>query len=233
MATQDVGFTGGTQGRADVGAMVAGALVTVAVGITLLALGAAIGLTSIDPTQGDWGGRGLWMGGGAWTMLSIVVSTLAGAMASVRFGGAYTRSEAGAQGLGTWAFAFIGGVLFTTWFTTATAAVAGLAANAGANAVSGNLPPEVARDLREQAQELTSPREAPAEAVVPGVATPSGEQAAEAAEAGAWAGWGFFVTAVLAALAGMLGGVWGLPGVGAREESPGPSVREPLRPLDV
>ncbi len=233
MAEQERGYAGGVHGRADVGAMLAGALVTVGVGVALLALGAAIGLTSLDPTQGDWGSRGLLLGGGAWTMLTVVASSLIGGLTSVRFGGSYTRSEAGAQGLGTWAFAFIGGMLFTTWFTTATAAVAGLAANAGANAVSGNLPPEVARDLREQAQELTSP-EAPSEAVTPVSPTPERElAAAEAAEAGAWAGWGFFVTAVLAAFAGLLGGIWGLPSSRAHAEVPGPSVREPLRPLDL
>lgn len=231
MADQERGYAGGMHGRADVGAMLAGALVTVGVGLALMALGAAIGLTSIDPTQGDWGSRGLLLGGGAWTMLTVVASSLVGAFTSVRFGGSYTRSEAGAQGFGTWAFAFIGGILFTTWLTTATAAVAGLAANAGANAVSGNLPPEVARDLRDQAQELTSPREAPSEAVTP---APERElAAAEAAEAGAWAGWGFFVTAVLAAMAGLLGGIWGLPSSRAQVEVPGPSVREPLRPLDL
>ena len=146
----DIRASTATRGRADMGAIVAGALVTVAVGITLLALGASVGLATLDPTRGDWGGRALMVQGGTWTMLSIVASTLVGAMTSTRLSAHYSRSDAAAQGLTTWALAFVAVVLFTAWVSTSAAGVAALggeasptleqqaaAANAGAWATWG------------------------------------------------------------------------------------------------
>jgi hypothetical protein len=215
----DIRASTATRGRSDFGAILAGALVTVSVGIALLALGAAIGFSSLDPAQGDWGGKGLLIGGGAWTMIAIVLATLVGAMTSVRLSAHYGRAEAAAQGFSSWAMAFVGTLVFTTWFSAATATAAGSAAGA----VGGVLTPEITEQLREQAQGTTP---AP---------TPDRQAAAagQAAEAGAWASWGFFFTALLAAVAGAAGGVWGLPGGRERVESRGPGVREPLRPADV
>jgi hypothetical protein len=129
----DIRASTATRGRADFGAIVAGAVVTGAVGVTLLALGASVGLAAIDPAQGDWGGRALLLRGGAWTMVSIVAATLVGAMTSVRLSAHYSRSEAAAQGLCAWALSFVGAILFTAWFT---------AAGLGAPAGEGPLTPE-------------------------------------------------------------------------------------------
>ena len=130
----DIRASTATRGRTDMGAIVAGALVTVAMGITLLALGASLGLATLDPGQADWGGRTLVVRGGAWTMLSIIVSTLVGAMTAARLSAHYSRSEAAAQGLTTWALSFVTVVVFLAWFSTTTGAEppAALDARAGA-----------------------------------------------------------------------------------------------------
>lgn len=123
----DIRASTATRGRTDVGAIVAGATVTVAVGITLLALGASLGLTALNPGEADWGGRLLVVRGGTWTMLSIVLATLVGSMASARLSAHYSRSEAAAQGLTTWALSFVAVVLFMAWFSTTAGPASGAA----------------------------------------------------------------------------------------------------------
>jgi hypothetical protein len=99
--------------RADFGGIVAGACVAVASGLTLLSLGAAVGLTAVDPGDGS-ALRDVVVGGGAWTLVSIVTGTLLGAIASVRLGAYQDRGQAACQGFCTWATAFVGSLFCAT-----------------------------------------------------------------------------------------------------------------------
>jgi hypothetical protein len=208
--------------RADFGGVCAGAAVAVAVGLGLLALGAAIGLSALNPGEGDWGGRAAVVGGGAWTLLSILIGSTVGGWATVRLGGHFNRADAAAHGLSTWALAFVTTLGFTSALSAATMNPAALAANVPAAEVPTVPTPE--------AGVTPSPEAAPQETPLNPASPPTTAQAA--ANAGAWASWGFFTTALLAAIGAILGANWALP-VAARRIERGPTVREPMRPADT
>jgi hypothetical protein len=211
--------------RADFGGVCAGAAVAVAVGLGLMALGAAIGLSALNPGQGDWGGRAAVVGGGAWTLLSIVIGSTVGGWATVRLGGHFNRADAAAHGLSTWALAFVTTLGFTSALSAATMNPAALAANVPAAEVPAATAP-AAPEAGVTAIPEATPGETPLAPNVP----QANVQAA--ANAGAWASWGFFTTALLAAIGAILGANWALP-VAARRIERGPNVREPLRPADT
>lgn len=98
--------------RADFGGIVAGACVAVATGLTLVSLGAAIGLGAVDPGDGA-SLRDAIVGGGTWTLVSIVAGSLLGGIASVRLGAYQERGQAACQGLCAWAAAFVGSIFCT------------------------------------------------------------------------------------------------------------------------
>jgi hypothetical protein len=196
-----------TRWRSDFGAIVAGAFVTVGVGLTLLSLGAAIGLTA-DPAT-ELTVREAVIGGGVWTLLSIVVGTLIGSMVSVRLSAHYGRGEAACQGLCSWAVAFVGTIFYTS-FVGALGAVGDVAAGAA----------PMVGDLGALGQQLGDR------------AAQGGGAAAQAADIGAWTSWGYFVTALFASLAGAVGGLWGLPAT-EDEDHRRARLGQPLRPADV
>ena len=211
--------------RADFGGVCAGAAVAVAVGLGLLALGAAIGLSALNPGEGDWGGRAAVVGGGAWTLLSIVIGSTFGGWATVRLGGHFHRADAAAHGLATWALAFVTTLGFTTVLSAATMNPAALAANVP----EANVPIATAPAVPE-AGVTPAPEAVPGE--TPEAPAAPQENVQAAANAGAWASWGFFTTALLAAIGAVLGAVYALPEA-ARRVVRGPTVREPLRPADT
>lgn len=178
-----------------------GAITTVAVGILLHALGAAIGLTAINPARGEWGGSaGLWTG--IWSFLSIVIATFIGAMVGCRSSTLFFRRDAASQGLGIWALSFLAMLLFVTSMaaTTTTNLATGALEGAGSAAQSqlqggANAPRQLGRQLQQ---------------AMPG--QQQGQQAAQTAkEVGAATGWWFFITALCGMLAGIFGGLAGLP----------------------
>ncbi|MEN9787779.1 MAG: hypothetical protein RLZZ299_3043 [Pseudomonadota bacterium] len=209
--------------RADFGGVCAGAAVAVAVGLGLMALGAAIGLSALNPGQGDWGGRAAVVGGGAWTLVSIVIGSTVGGWATVRLGGHFHRADAAAHGLSTWALAFVTTLGFTSALSVATMNPTAIAASVpAAEAPAASAPPTPEAGVVPEAL----PGETPLAPNVPQ------ENVQAAANAGAWASWGFFTTALLAAIGAILGATWALPASVRRVER-GPTVREPLRPADT
>jgi hypothetical protein len=170
-----------TRWRSDFGAILAGAFVTVGVGLTLLSLGSALEVLSPDVlARGDI--RALLREGGGWVVVSIVLGTLVGAYASVRLSAHYGRREAACQGLCSWAVAFVGSMVLAAGMGALSAPYGAAVPGEG---VIGALPI----------------LEAP----------PVADVDPAAAEVGAGGSWGFFGAAFLAALAGAVGGLWGLP----------------------
>ena len=228
-------FVGVQRDRADFGAVIAGACVAIGAGAILFALGAAIGLSALDPTAADWNGRAVMVSGGVWSALAIVLGTLAGAYTSVRLAGHYSRADAGAHGLATWGLAFVASLAFTTAVSAMTVQTAAGVAGSALEAAGGAAGTPMGENLAERIGDATETVPAPGEEAVPNVAPTTPEQAGEAAasvaaNAGAWASWAFFATALLSATAGILGGIWALPQPLRALARPG--IRGPNRPLD-
>jgi hypothetical protein len=227
-------FVGVQRERADFGAVTAGACVAIGAGALLFALGAAIGLSAIDPTAADWNGRAVMVSGGAWSALAIILATFAGAYTSVRLAGHYSRADAGAHGLATWGLAFVASMAFTSAVSAMTVRTAAGVAGSALEAAGGVAGTPLGENLAERIGDATETTPPSGEAEVPNLVTPSPEQAADAANAaanaGAWASWAFFATALLSAIAGIAGGIWALPEPLRALARPG--IRGPNRPLD-
>lgn len=229
-------FVGVQRERADFGAVVAGACVAIGTGALLFALGAAIGLSAIDPTAAaaDWNGRAMMVSGGAWSALAIIVGTLAGAYTSVRLAGHYSRADAGAHGLATWGLAFVASLAFTSAVSAMTVRTAAGIAGSALEAAGGVAGTPVGENLAERIGDATENISAPGEEAMPNAAAPTPETSAETAtavaRAGAWTSWAFFATAFLSAIAGIFGGIWALPEPLRALARPG--IRGPNRPSD-
>ena len=112
--------------RVSWGAIFAGAVTTIALGILLLSLGAAVGATAFDPGRGQFG-FGSTTGGvvaSIWALLSIVIATFLGAWVASRASAVDAKSEAGLQGLFVWALSFVAMLAWTA--STATRNLAAL-----------------------------------------------------------------------------------------------------------
>lgn len=195
--------------RVSWGGIFIGLFSTLAIGILLMSLGAAIGLTTINPAQGNWG-SGLWTG--IWSLLSIIVATFLGAMIAARASTLFFRKDAASLGFMVWASSFLTMLFFVATLAgsalSQTAGVVGQAAGgalsgAGAAAQGQITNPQAQQQIQQQIQQEAQR------------ALPSGQQAQQAAtqvkEAGAAAGWWFFISGLLALIAGVLGGIAGLP----------------------
>lgn len=174
------------------GGIFIGAIATMAFGILLHSLGAAIGLTAINPAAGDWGSGAAGMWTGIWSLLSIVVATFFGAWLAARASTVFFKRDAVSLGVMTWALSFLIMLFFV--FSMAQQTVTQLA-GAGLEA-AGSAAPGIAQQVDPQAQ---------LQQIQPGQA------AGGAADAGAYAGWWFFASALLALLAGILGAMAGTP----------------------
>ena len=91
----------------DWGSAIAGTLVAVAVGFTLLLLGVAIGATAINPWQGASEQAPGWtLAGGLWVIFSNLVALQVGAYVAVRAARWPDHHGGLLQGLVVWALAF-------------------------------------------------------------------------------------------------------------------------------
>ncbi|WP_373048026.1 hypothetical protein [Vulgatibacter sp.] len=189
------------------GGIFIGAIATLAVGILLHALGAAIGLTAINPARGEWGGNaGIWTG--LWSFLSIVVATFLGALLASRASTVFFRRDGASLGFMTWALSFLA-MLFFVAFAAGSAARAGTQLVGSGLEAAGAAAPAVQQELSQAQQQIAGQ----AQQAQPGQA------ATQAADVGAAAGWWFFVTALLGMGAGILGGVAGVPKTAKRLET--------------
>ena len=174
------------------GGIFIGAIATIALGILMHALGAAIGLTAINPAAGQWGGSAAGIATGIWSLLSIVIPTFLGAWLAARASTVFFRRDAASLGFMTWALSFLAMLFFVTMMAqqaTAQMLAAGVAAAPEAAQAVQQLP-----GIGQQLQQAQP-----------------GQAAAGAAEAGAVASWWFFASAFLAMIAGILGGIAGMP----------------------
>lgn len=190
------------------GGIFIGMFSTLAIAALLLSLGAAIGLTSLDPAAGGGWFPGS-VGSGIWAALSFIIATFLGAMIGSRASRLYYQSDALAEGFVVWAFSMLVTVVFATFFfafvlqTTTMAATNALQAAAAAAQAGGQvLPQEQIQALQQQAM-----------AALPGAAQAqaAGEEAATTAtNVSAAAAWWFFITSLLSAVAGIVGGLTGI-----------------------
>lgn len=184
------------------GGILIGMISTLALAALFLSLGAAIGLTTLDPSAGWFPGS---VGSAIWAALSFVVATFLGAMIGSRASRLYYRSDALAEGFVVWAFsmlvAVVGAILIGAFAlqTTTMLATNALQAAASAAQAGGQVLSQAEIDaLQQQVMQA-----------LPGAA--QAQQAAQTAQtASAAAMWWFFVTSLLSLLAGVFGGLMGI-----------------------
>ena len=94
--------------RVSWGAIIAGALVAVAVGVMLNVLGAAIGASTVDAAARDTpDATTLGIGAGVWLLVSNLIGLAAGGYTAARLSGTSDGTDATLHGLGVWATAFL------------------------------------------------------------------------------------------------------------------------------
>jgi hypothetical protein len=94
--------------RVSWGAIIAGALVAVAVGVMLNVLGAAIGASTVDAAARDTpDATTLSIGAGVWLLVSNLIGLAAGGYTAARLSGTSDGTDATLHGLGVWATAFL------------------------------------------------------------------------------------------------------------------------------
>lgn len=194
------------------GGIIAGAIATIAIGILLMSLGAAIGLTGMNPAQAISGQPGegispIWSG--IWTFLSIVVATFIGAWLGSRHSTLFVKHDAAAQGIVIWGLSFLltlgyvgwaGGMIASTGSQLVGSTLQTAGSAAGAAAEQGQVSPEeLQRDVQRQMPSGEEVRQGAAQV------------AEKATDVGAAVSWWFFVTALFSLVAGALGGLAGLP----------------------
>lgn len=92
-------------------AILAGVAVTLAVQILLSLLGAAIGMSTIDPLEGETpSAQAFSIGAGLWWAVSFFFSLAVGGMVAAELSGFIDRMEGAMHGLVTWATAMLIGV---------------------------------------------------------------------------------------------------------------------------
>jgi hypothetical protein len=193
------------------GAVMAGAIVTLAVHITLDLLGAGIGMGLI-PTDSDItaeaGARGFAVATGAWWLVTTIIAVFMGAMVAGRLLPQTRRDSAALQGLATWGLATV------IWVAAMTTVLGGVLGGA-VGAMNSSLAVATSRDISngapraqdavvaEHAASAGRTQAADARNVV---TVDEARRAAKAASAAAL--WGF-VGLLLSACAGCMGGIVG------------------------
>jgi len=148
------------------GAVLAGALVAVAVGLSLNVLGAAVGATAVDATGGDTPSASTFgIAGGIWLLVANLIGLAAGGYVAARLSGTADGTDSMLHGLSVWAVAFLvaavlsGNILGATASTAvqgATNVIGGVAQGAGqaVQAAAGPLARQIdPRQLVERAQD--------------------------------------------------------------------------------
>lgn len=132
--------------RVSWGAIIAGAVIAVMIGLMLNVLGAAVGVTAVDAVQGDTPDASTFgIGAAIWLLVATLVGLGVGAYAAARLSGTADKTDAALHGVGVWAIGFLlSAVLLgnvaagaaSSVFTTASSLLGGAAQTAG-SAVSG------------------------------------------------------------------------------------------------
>lgn len=147
------------------GAILAGALIVLAVQLVLSLLGAGIGFSMVEPTEGGTPGAGSFgMGAGIWWVVTYIVALVAGGYVAARLAAATIPLDGMLQGIVTWATALMVTIYL---LTTAVGGIIGGAFNVIGGSMSGateqlrNVAPQlagstgmVANPLQDRAKEL-------------------------------------------------------------------------------
>lgn len=186
------------------GAIFSGVALFLVVFFTLSVLGAAIGLTTVDPAQEQEPAAGLGIGAAIWGIISMIIALFVGGWAASRLSTAWSKLSGTLHGLVTWAVSI---VLLLWLMTTAIGSVLGGAMSA----LQSPALSQVAPQLQQRAQQAI-PQNGDGELMQNG----DGEQIAQrAAEISATAAWGIFIMLLLGAVAAAIGGSMGTPELGA------------------
>lgn len=96
------------QPRVSWGAVFAGAIVALAIGLMLNVLGAAVGTTLVDATARDTpNASSFGIGAGLWVLVSNLIGLAVGGYAAARLSGTSSRTDATLHGLAMWAASFL------------------------------------------------------------------------------------------------------------------------------
>ncbi len=155
--------------RVSWGAILAGAVIAVMIGLMLNILGAAVGATAVDAVQGDTPSASTFgIGAGIWLLVANLIGLAVGGYAAARLSGTADKTDAALHGVGVWAIGFlVSAVLLgnlassavSTAFSAASSLVGGAAQTAGsaASAVAGQADPQALADRARAA--LSGPSE--------------------------------------------------------------------------
>jgi len=121
--------------RASWGALLAGAVVAVTVGVALNTLGLAVGAGLVDAVQRDTPtATTMTVGAGAWLLVSNLIGLFIGGLVAGRLSGTSDRVDASYHGLGVWAVAFLFAIMV---MGNVGSNIAGRAANAVGSIAGG------------------------------------------------------------------------------------------------
>ena len=141
--------------RVSWGAILAGAVVAVAIGLMLNILGVAVGATAIDAVEGDTpSGAAFGIGGGLWLLVANLLGLAVGGYAAARLSGTADRTDATLHGVGVWAIGFLlSAVLLGNLAAGAASTAAGAASSllGGAAQGAGSAVSKVAEQANPQA----------------------------------------------------------------------------------
>lgn len=157
--------------RASLSAVIIGAVVAVTIGVTLTAMGAAIGAGLVDAVERDTPSAGSFtMGAGVWMVATNLVALFIGGLVAGRLSGAWSKEDGAMHGLGVWAIAslfalmLLGGVAGRVG--SAVGSIAGGAASSvtqAAGAAAGAAAPQISVNPREIADRARAALSAPAD----------------------------------------------------------------------
>ena len=121
--------------RVSWGAIIAGALVAVTIGLMLNALGAGIGATAVDTTARDTpSAASFGVGAAIWLLVSNLIGLAMGSYVAARLSGTTDNTDGTLHGLAVWATSFL---LSAVLLGNLVAGVASTAANSASNIVGG------------------------------------------------------------------------------------------------
>jgi hypothetical protein len=117
------------------GAVLAGAVLVIAVHVSLSLLGFGIGMSIVDPAAGDTPtGGSIGVGAGVWWVISNLIALVVGGYVAARLSGMPVRGDGIIHGVLTWAVT----LLITMYLlTTSVGSIVGGTFNVVGNAVSG------------------------------------------------------------------------------------------------
>lgn len=195
------------------GAVIAGVLLALVIQGLLTLFGLAIGLTALDPTQGDF--TGLGVGSGLWLILSTLISVFIGSWLASWLSNTLNRPDAIIHGVLTWSV-----FLLVTLFLIGSGVgnLVGGAFNLLSSAVSGTGESVVSQmigrgDTPQSIQERLT-------GMLPEGAQPAERLTAQRTEqitnVASRVAWWAFIAAMLSLVVSILGGAAGSRGGGAR-----------------